>query len=121
MTPYLVRVIDKHMIVGFFCAGDMADLHYWVDSVADPGICEYRELDSGGVVWKGSSPTIWAPQALNGTCIEIDGLEIAMQTARLSESWSMTFYEHDAKWQPMAPMQYGPTALQDTANFDTDA
>jgi hypothetical protein len=114
MQAYVVRVIESRMIVGFFCTDSMIDLHYWVDSVADPGACEYRSVESGGVVWEGESPVV--PFATDARHDDDDDEERAMAGAGLTETWSSVFYDAGTKWSPMGPMQYGPLSERSDAS-----
>lgn len=110
MKACVVRVIHNRTIVGFFCADNIVDLHYWVDSVADPGVCEYRAIESGGIAWEGESAVPFA----NGESREDDDEEerCAMAGTSLTESWSDVLFDSDAEWQSMGPMRYGPAAAR---------
>ena len=111
MKAYVVRVIHSRMIVGFFCTDSIPELHYWVDTVADPGACEYRSVKAGGIAWPKASPLIPFPVDENSD--NDDGEESSvLANAGLTESWNDAFFDHKSKWQPMGPMQYGPTAAR---------
>lgn len=51
---YVVRMICDQQAVGIFYAASLNDLIAWVDTVTEPGFCEYMEVtESGGFVWTG--------------------------------------------------------------------
>jgi hypothetical protein len=115
VQAYVVRVIQSRMIVGFFCTDSMIDLHYWVDSVADPGACEYHSVESGGVVWEGESPVV--PFATDANSDDDDDEEQrALAGVSLTESWSGVLFDSATKWRAMGPMQYGPAATRSDAS-----
>jgi hypothetical protein len=55
---YAVRSLTDQQPIGFFWVTDDIELWDLVDSVTDPGMCEYRAIDaSTGIVWEG--PESW--------------------------------------------------------------
>ena len=67
MRLFAVRVIEDKQAVGFFWAPDFVALWWMIDSVCDPGGCEYRRInDRAAIIWEG-----WVDAGL-GTGIEFD-------------------------------------------------
>lgn len=52
MRLFAVRVIEDKQAVGFFWAPDFTSLWWMIDTVCDPGGCEYRRIkDRAAIVW----------------------------------------------------------------------
>jgi hypothetical protein len=54
MRLFAVRLIKDKQAVGFFWAPDSVSLWWMIDSVCDPGECEYRRIkDRAAITWDG--------------------------------------------------------------------
>jgi hypothetical protein len=54
MRLFAVRLIENKQAVGFFWAPDLTSLWWMIDSVCDPGLCEYHPIDDrAAITWQG--------------------------------------------------------------------
>jgi hypothetical protein len=54
MRLFAVRLIEDKQAVGFFWAPDLTTLWWMIDSVCDPGLCEYHQIDGcAAITWQG--------------------------------------------------------------------
>jgi hypothetical protein len=54
MRLFAVRLIEDKQAVGFFWAPDLISLWWMIDSVCDPGLCEYHPIDDrAAITWQG--------------------------------------------------------------------
>lgn len=54
MRLFAVRLIEDKQAVGFFWAPDLTTLWRMIDSVCDPGLCEYHQIDDrAAITWQG--------------------------------------------------------------------
>jgi hypothetical protein len=77
MTLFAVRLIENKQAVGFFWAADLAALWWMIDSVCDPGLCEYHEInDRAAITWQdGVEATLGAGNDLDGETGEMPALD----------------------------------------------
>jgi hypothetical protein len=55
MRLFAVRLIENKQAVGFFWAPDLVSLWWMIDSVCDPGECEYHQIDGiAAITWQGA-------------------------------------------------------------------
>lgn len=48
---YVVRLTGKKELVGVYIARDIKDLYSLVDETTDPTSCEFKVVNSGGIMW----------------------------------------------------------------------
>jgi hypothetical protein len=54
MRLFAVRLSEGKQAVGFFWAPDLTSLWWMIDSVCDPGLCEYHQIDDrAAITWQG--------------------------------------------------------------------
>jgi hypothetical protein len=53
MRLFAVRLIEDKQAVGFFWAADLTTLWWMIDSICDPGLCEYHPIeDCAAITWQ---------------------------------------------------------------------
>lgn len=101
MPCYLVRMIDNQEAVGVFVADDFDELIYVVDEVTDPSLCEYAEINNGGIMWpKGGARAV----PVTGVDWEADVppiLELIGKT-ELTERWAIALIDDELEFLPIA-------------------
>lgn len=66
MRLFAVRLMEHQQAVGFFWAPDRVALWWMVDSVCDPGLCEFvRVRDRAALVWNGKTSLRFADRNLH--------------------------------------------------------
>jgi hypothetical protein len=93
MRLFAVRVIEDKQAVGFFWTPDLTSLWWMIDSVCDPGGCEYRRIkDKAAIVW---SDRVKATLGAGGNDSEEDGSEDSELLTELREKIQFDFSFED--------------------------
>ncbi len=77
MRLFAVRLIEGKQAVGFFWASDLISLWWMIDSVCDPGLCEYHQIDDrAAITWQdGVKATLGAGNDLDDETGEMPALD----------------------------------------------
>ncbi|WP_353646293.1 hypothetical protein [Mesorhizobium sp. WSM2239] len=106
MSAYLVRLRDNKEIVGIIVLDSPDDLYDFVDENTDPGLCEYRELPSGGLLWhENDAPRV--PSNIEDSDESDDYFARLAETASFSELWMGELFQTDEEesgsWEAIPP------------------
>jgi hypothetical protein len=77
MKLFAVRLIEDKQAVGFFWAPDLTSLWWMIDSICDPGLCEYHQIDDrAAITWQGGvKATLGAGNGLDDKTGELPALD----------------------------------------------
>jgi hypothetical protein len=90
MNAYLVRITDRHEIVGIFVCR-LGDLFGLVDEIAEPLDCEFAAIGCGGIMWEPGAQAI-PPLSIG----DDDTLSFAGATA--TDSWLSATLVEEHTW-----------------------
>lgn len=105
MFIYLVRMVGTRDLVGIYFAYNEDELMMLIDECTDPGLCEFREIQSGGLFW--SSPAVDIPLSYSEDD-EADPDEngpIPIARASFTEGWWLEFFDANEEWTEVDPVE----------------
>jgi hypothetical protein len=92
MRLFAVRLLEDKQAVGFFWAANSSSLWWMIDSVCDPGLCEYHRIsERAAIMWDGKvTATLGAGSNLTDED-EASGESSALDELRAKMDFSYAF------------------------------